>query len=109
MRVWDISAAKLCRQHLLGEHRELHAIWTILTERRSGYSNHPETMRWVGKLEALHDRHEDEVTEMLNRGYHHASPLNKSLATGSSPQNTFINSISEQLEILRNKDCDCQV
>jgi hypothetical protein len=25
MRIWDIEPRKLCRNHLLGEHRELHA------------------------------------------------------------------------------------
>lgn len=27
MRIWDLSPKRLCRNHLLGEHRELHAIW----------------------------------------------------------------------------------
>jgi hypothetical protein len=26
VRIWDLDAAELCDQHLLGEHRELHAI-----------------------------------------------------------------------------------
>lgn len=30
MRIWDIHPSLLCRKHLLGEHRELHAIWSIL-------------------------------------------------------------------------------
>ena len=30
MRIWDISPNKLCDKHLLGEHRELHAIWVII-------------------------------------------------------------------------------
>ena len=33
MRTWDIPPEKLCRQHLLGEHRELHAIWSIITKK----------------------------------------------------------------------------
>ncbi len=32
MRIWDIPPKLLCRNHLLGEHRELHAIWSILTQ-----------------------------------------------------------------------------
>ncbi|NCS72473.1 MAG: pyrimidine dimer DNA glycosylase, partial [Candidatus Magasanikbacteria bacterium] len=31
MRVWDIHPKYLCRKHLLGEHRELHGLWNILT------------------------------------------------------------------------------
>ena len=30
MRIWDIPTKKLCDQHLLGEHRELHAKWSII-------------------------------------------------------------------------------
>jgi hypothetical protein len=46
MRIWDIPPRALCRQHLLGEHRELHAVWAVLTQGKSGYSRHPETLRW---------------------------------------------------------------
>jgi hypothetical protein len=45
MRVWDIEAELLCNSHLLGEHREIHAIWAILIENKKGYSHHPETLR----------------------------------------------------------------
>ena len=60
MRVWDIHPKHLCRKHLLAEHRELHGLWNILTKHkgRGGYSRHPETLRWVGKLKALCLRHE---------------------------------------------------
>lgn len=107
MRVWDVPVSELCRKHLLGEHRELHAIWTILTQDRSGYRKHPETIRWEGKLPALYDRHEQQVTEMEKRGYNHHSPLDEKLAIGSSVQNAFVNTIVEQREILLEKDCEC--
>ena len=58
MRIWDIPANKLCTKHLLGEHSELHGLWNILTQNKSGYSRHPETLRWKGKL-ALYLRHEE--------------------------------------------------
>ena len=58
MRIWDLPPSLLCRQHLLGEHRELHGLWRILTENRQGYAHHPETRRWRGKLAALYQRHE---------------------------------------------------
>jgi len=41
MRIWDIPPRKLCRNHLLGEHRELHAIWSILIRSKKGYLKHP--------------------------------------------------------------------
>ena len=41
MRIWDVPPSLLCRQHLLGEHRELHGLWRILTENRQGYAITP--------------------------------------------------------------------
>lgn len=107
MRIWDVKPSDLCRIHLLGEHRELHAIWTILTQNKKGYINHPETKRWMGKLGALYERHEEEVEEMKRRGYSHSSPLDKSLATGTKVQTDFVNTVDEQKEILKNKNCEC--
>jgi hypothetical protein len=62
MRIWDLAPRVLCRQHLLGEHRALYALWTILTEGKGGYARHPGTRRWHGKLTALYSRHEALVT-----------------------------------------------
>lgn len=107
MRIWDIDPALLCRQHLLGEHRELHATWTILTEKKKGYSNHPEVKRWVGKLKALYIRHESLVVEMKKRNYTHQSPLDEKLATGMEEQTEYIDLPDKQLLILKSKTCDC--
>jgi hypothetical protein len=41
VRIWDVEPAFLCDQDLLGEHRELHAVRTTLTEGKRGYANHP--------------------------------------------------------------------
>ncbi len=109
MRIWDIPPDKLCRNHLLGEHNELHAMWNILTQGKKGYSNHPETKRWQGKLRALYRVHEEIVLEMLARGYNHKSPLDKTLAKGSSIQTSFVDPVERQTEILRQKGCDCDV
>lgn len=109
MRIWDIPVEKLCRQHLLGEHRELHAIWSILTGNKQGYKHHPETSRWQGKLAALYKRHEEQVEEMSHRGYRHQSPLDINLATGKPVQNESVNSHEKQSKILRGKNCGCQV
>ena len=109
MRIWDLPPSILCRQHLLGEHRELHGLWRILSENRNGYAHHPETCRWRGKLAALYDRHEALTAEMLRRGYQHASPLDRHLATGFEVQNEFVDTPETQLAILRNKGCACAV
>ena len=102
-----MDPALLCRSHLLGEHRELHGLWNILTLRLKGYSRHPETLRWEGRLAALFQRHEALVAEMARRGYRHRSPLDPTLATGSAVQDSFVDQPEIQLEILRAKPCPC--
>ncbi len=107
MRIWDVDPALLCRSHLLGEHRELHGLWNILSRGLSGYAAHPETRRWRGKRAALYRRHEALVAEMERRGYRHASPLDRRLATGAREQHEYVDSIERQVEILTAKDCPC--
>lgn len=109
MRIWDLPPEKLCRNHLLGEHSELHAIWSILTKEKRGFSNHPETQRWKGKLKALYLRHEKLVKEMNKRGFDHNSHLDVSPATGCGAQVDYVDSIDEQIRILKNKKCNCKV
>lgn len=98
---------RLCRKHLLGEHRELHAIWSILVNDKKGYRSHPETMRWKDKLPALAKRHEGLVEEMARRGYKHASQLGSS-PEGASVQDEYVDSPGRQLLILRKKGCECK-
>lgn len=109
MRVWDVDPKVLCRQHLLGEHRELHGLWNILTKHggKGGYSAHPETLRWVGREAALFKRHEALVAEMERRGYQHASDLDATLAVGAADQRVFIDLPDAQLNLLRAKPCPC--
>lgn len=109
MRIWGIEPEILCRNHLLGEHRELHAIWTILTKHRKGYSRHPEVLRWKGKLKALYLRHSKLVEEFCQRGYNHGSNLRAVLATGSARQNTYVDTCNKQLRILKQKGCNCKI
>jgi hypothetical protein len=108
MRIWDIAPRRLCRAHLLGEHRELHAVWAVLTQNKRGYSRHPETLRWKGKLRALYKRHDAQVSEMGRRRYQHHSPLDRRLAVGRAAQDIWIDSPLRQRELLRAKGCDCR-
>jgi len=109
VRIWDLGPEKLCRNHLLGEHRELHAIWSILTEGRKGYARHPETLRWKGKLRALYGRHEALVREMARRGYKHKTSLSSGLAKGKAEQDEFVDSLADQARILKDKQCGCKI
>ncbi len=107
MRIWDLEPALLCDRHLLGEHRELHAIWAILTTGKRGYARHPETLRWRGRLAALYARHDAQVGEMSRRGFRHASPLNPRLATGAAQQTELIDPVEAQRERLAGHACGC--
>jgi hypothetical protein len=109
MRIWDLPPGALCRNHLLGEHRELHALWTILTTGKVGYARHPETLRWRGKLAALHARHEALVAEMTRRGYRHHTPLDQTLATGDAIQTEYVDPPERQALLLRSRGCACSV
>ena len=93
----------------MGEHRELHAIWSILTRNKKGYAHHPETLRWKGKLKALFLRHAKLIQEMQNRGYQHKSNLLKRLANGKSKQSLYVDSVKQQVRILKNKRCSCDL
>ena len=75
MRLWDVNPGYLNRQSLLGEHRELHAIVSIIKNNKKGYSHHPETLRWQGFGWALNQRHKLLTTEMNLRGYVDRSPV----------------------------------
>ena len=107
MRIWDINPKYLCRKHLLGEHAELHAIWSIILNKKSGFKNHPEVKRWRGKLKALYKRHDLLVKEMKRREYNHFSPLDKKLAKGKEEQKVLIDSIKKQKAILEKRNCNC--
>lgn len=72
MRMWLVEPHIMCRNHLLGEHRELHTFTGTLKKRISvdGYMQ-------LGLLDPdkLSSRHEELVAEMLRRGYGHYSPI----------------------------------
>jgi hypothetical protein len=109
VRIWDLDTSILCDRHLLGEHRELHVIWSVITTGKRGYARHPETLRWRGRLAALYERHEDQVSEMHSRGFRHASPLDAALATGARRQTDFVDEPSDQHLKLRGRGCGCRV
>jgi len=110
MRIWDLPCQNLCDKHLLAEHRELHAIFIFLTtDKGNGYRKHPETLRWIGREYALYLRHEQQKKEFLARGWKHKSEilLTEKIKSSLKTQNLFIHSISEQIAILKNKNCKC--
>lgn len=101
MRVWDVSPGYLSRQRLLGEHRELHAVYAILTQGKLGYARHPETLRWSGALGGLVARHAQLVAEMRLRGYTDRTPL--APAVPVHWPRIFVTPPHEQFALLREK------
>ncbi|WP_126455936.1 DUF1722 domain-containing protein [Sulfuriflexus mobilis] len=102
MRIWDINPGYLNRQSLLGEHRELHGIVSIIVNRKRGYAQHPETLRWVGYGWALRQRHALLSAEMTLRGYTDRSPVATRSNKGLWPE-IFIDEPSRQFQILASK------
>ena len=102
MRIWDINPGYLNRQSLLGEHRELHGIISIIINGKKGYSKHPETLRWVGYGWALKMRHELLVAEMSLRGFNEKTPVLTTSNEGVWPEK-YIDAPWEQLALLAEK------
>ena len=113
MRVWhkSIPLSALCRQHLLGLHREIHCLITFASPAGKGgsYRRHPETMRWVGHLPALRLHHDAVEAEMLRRGYSPKSPVAPCLSDGSSEWPDEITPLEDQLTNIRGKHCRCLI
>jgi hypothetical protein len=105
MRIWDINPGYLNRQSLLGEHRELHGIVSIITNGKKGYSNHPETVRWIGYGWALRQRHRLLAAEMSLRGFTDKSPVLTRARKGMWPK-TYIDEPFAQFQILESKYSD---
>jgi hypothetical protein len=102
MRIWDIHPGYLNRQSLLGEHRELHGIVSIIVNNRKGYSHHPETVRWVGYGWALKMRHQQMACEMALRGYTDRSPVDMTSGERTWPSQ-YVDEPGRQYQLLREK------
>lgn len=72
MRMWMVPTNIMCRNHLLGEHVEIHMLVGTINKKGNvtGYIN-------SGLLEfkSLKCRHDELIKEMTRRGYKHNSPL----------------------------------
>jgi len=102
VRVWDVNPGYLNRQSLLGEHRELHAIVSIIKHNKKGYSRHPETLRWQGFGWALSQRHRLLTVEMNLRGYVDRTPVQLKTQRLKWPE-VFVDHPTTQLTIFAGK------
>ncbi len=71
-RMWMINPKKLCRNHLLGEHKEVHQVVGSILKNKS-IKGHIEK----GQVEVhnILKRHEQLSKELNRRGYNHKSPI----------------------------------
>jgi hypothetical protein len=70
--MWMVDPVLMCREHLLGEHREMHALVGMLTRKKSltGYIKKGLlTPKLIGK------RHDQLAKEIVKRGYNHLTPM----------------------------------
>jgi hypothetical protein len=72
MRMWMVNPKLLCRQHLLGEHKEIHMLTGC-------YKMNKNLRRYLEYKQiepaSIQKRHKELVEEMTARGYNHKSPL----------------------------------
>lgn len=73
-RMWMVNPSKLCRNHLLGEHKELHQLIGSLNKGKSIQGHIDKGQVEIHNIKA---RHKALVKEMIQRGYKHFSPLPK--------------------------------
>jgi hypothetical protein len=62
----------MCKNHLLGEHKEIHQLIGSIKKRHKldGFVRNN-----LIEIKSIHNRHFELVKEMSNRGYTHSSPL----------------------------------
>ena len=102
MRIWDVHPGYLNDLSLLGEHRELHGIVSIIINNKQGYSRHPETLRWKGCGWALARRHRTLSAEMALRGFVDKTPVRLRANPGNWPED-YIDSPQRQFGLLAEK------
>jgi uncharacterized membrane protein YheB (UPF0754 family) len=69
--MWMCDVSTLCRQHLLGEHGELHKFRHMFVEKRDMHTRMKRNQIFPMLMK---QRHDELVEELLRRGYNHNSP-----------------------------------
>lgn len=70
--MWNVDVKKMCKNHLLGEHLEMHMFAGCLKKGKNlhGYINNN-----LVEIHNIKKRHAALVKEMIKRKYSHNSPL----------------------------------
>jgi len=72
MRMWMVDPERMCNQHLLGEHNEIHMFIGSLTKKKKldGF-----LIKGLLEPNSIKSRHEELLKEMIKRGFNHHSPI----------------------------------
>lgn len=71
-RMWCVDPQLLCRQHLLGEHNEMHKLVGSI---RAGHSIDGYVEAGQVDTSRIQSRHDELANELVRRGFTHDSPL----------------------------------
>lgn len=103
MRMWMVKPKLLCRQHLLGEHFEIHK--AVGNLRHSGNWTKGLTKKGFLEPQNFLSRHDELVIEMESRGFSHNSPLDDS---GIKLEQGKVD-VKLSLHDLKNRCSNCQM
>lgn len=104
MRMWMVDPALMCRQHLLGEHVEIHMLYSHLKAGRRIDGFLHDGLLEPGSIET---RHAVLASEMVRRGYRHQSPLTRPIEWEGKWRHGYVN-IQESLKELHRRCAACK-
>lgn len=102
--MWCVDPGVLCRNHLLGEHKELHQlVGHIRAGNTAAVRGHAD--RKQVDTSRIADRHAQLVAEMDRRGYNHASPLDydDELALGAIDEAANLDDLADRCGACRER------
>jgi hypothetical protein len=104
MRMWMVEPEIMCRQHLLGEHVELHMMASSIAKCRNlqGFLKNG-----LCEPSSIIKRHEKIVVEMEERGYKHNKPLKNFMILTKELRNASVNR-EKSLSDLINRCSNCR-
>jgi len=102
MRMWMVDPRVMCREHLLGEHYELHMLKGSIEKGKklTGF-----VMGGLVEVDQIHFRHEELVEEMKRRGYKHKSEMDDFLVGGMPIKGLIDKKKSKEILLSRCEEC----
>lgn len=111
MRIWhEKLISELCQKHLCACWREALGCYKIITQNKKGYRNHPAVKEFENYNGNLYDRLLLIRNEMLKRGYHpkEMPPMYSPMIYMDKNESEW-QTLEQQIEVLKSKNCNCKV